>query len=79
MPKSVRWLDHAWAQLNALPNQLRIEALEVSGRLLADAHPDGARVYTPVPGTFVLDTGRIMLYYRLVDDEVDVVRVEPSG
>jgi hypothetical protein len=79
MPKSVRWLDHAWAQLTAMPEQLRKDALEVSSRLMADAYPEGWRVYEAVPDTYRLDTPRISLYYRIIGADVDVVRVEPNS
>ena len=79
MPKSVRWLDHAWTQLHAMPGRLRRDALEAAAQLMTDVHPDGARTYPAVPDTYQLDTPTISLYYRVIGDDVDVVRVEPNS
>jgi hypothetical protein len=79
MPKSVRWLDHAWTQLHAMPGQLRKDALEAAALLMTDAYPEDARAYPAVPDTYRLDTATISLFFRVIGDDVDVVRVEPNS
>lgn len=78
MPKSVRWLDEAYAQLQALPGQLYEDALAAAGRLMADPRPAGSEAYEPVPDTDRLNAGHVTLFCRLVDDEIDIVRVRPG-
>lgn len=78
MPKSVRWLDEAYAQLQALPGQLYEDALAAAGRLMAVPRPAGSGAYEPVPDTYRLNAGHVTLFYRLVDDEIDIVRVRPN-
>lgn len=78
MPKSVRWLDEAYAQLRALPGQLYEDALAAAGRLMADPRPAGSEAYEPVPDAYRLNVGHVTLFYRVVGDEIDVVRVRPN-
>ena len=79
MPKSIRWLDEAWAQLAELPDQLHKEALETAGHLMADPLPAGSEIYPDVPDTYRLAIGYVTLFYRLLDDEIDIVRLRPNS
>ncbi len=79
MPRSIRWLDDAWAQLRDLPEQLHKEALEAAGHLMADPLPAQSQTYEHVPDTYRLDTGHVTLFYRVVGDAEDIVRVRPNS
>jgi plasmid stabilization system protein ParE len=75
MPRSIRWLDDAYAQLQALPPVLHKGAQEAAGSLLSDPYPEGSAPDQVLPDTFILRTGFVTIFYRLVGDEVDVVGV----
>jgi hypothetical protein len=79
MPKSIRWLDDAWAQLGELPEQLRKEALATAGRLMADPLPAESQTYEAVLDTYLLASGQVSLFYRVIGDAIDVVRVRPNS
>lgn len=75
MPRRIQWLPQAWDQLQNLPGQLRKEALAAAGQLMVDPLPPGTETYGAVPDTYRLNTGHVTLFYRTVDDEIDIVLV----
>ena len=79
MPRSVRWLAAAWAQLQALPDELYKSALQAAASLMVDPYPRGAEPDREIPDTFVLRTEWITLWYRVIGDEVDVVGIWPNS
>ncbi|MFD0686036.1 type II toxin-antitoxin system RelE family toxin [Actinomadura fibrosa] len=79
MPQSVRWLPTAWAQLLALPDALYKEGLAAAAGLMVDPFPDDAVPDEEIPDTFRLHRGMVRIFYRVVQDDVDVVGIWPNS
>jgi hypothetical protein len=78
MPRNVLWRGSSWAQLQALPEEMRKDALTAIGGLLADPMPATSQTYPPVPNAYQLTTAYVTIFYRIVDEEIDIVYLRPN-
>jgi hypothetical protein len=63
----------------ALPEILRRDAAIAIVTLLADPRPAAARPYADIPDAFRLETSHIVVYYRIVGADIDVLRIRPNS
>lgn len=79
MPRSVRRLAAAWAQLLCLPDSLYAEGLKTAASLMVEPFPADATPDPDIPDTYILERGVIRVFYRVVRDGpqavVDVVAI----